>query len=108
MYSLQVYNSTGGLSPKIGLINWAKLNFYSYEQAAYKVNLEPGTLQSLVDWGVGPVQLYIVQGGFQTPPVSQILYYAPDFYISAIFKLGCFKNIGNFSIQNSEVLDFGL
>ena len=34
MYSQQVYNSNGGLAPKIGLYNtWARLDGYSYEQA---------------------------------------------------------------------------
>ena len=33
MYSHQVYNSNGGLAPKIGLSTWTKLDVLSYEQA---------------------------------------------------------------------------
>ena len=33
MYSHQVYNSNGGLAPKIEFSTWTKLDGYSYEQA---------------------------------------------------------------------------
>ena len=32
MYGHEVYDSNGGLSPKIGLSTWTKLDGYSYEQ----------------------------------------------------------------------------
>ena len=35
MYSHQVYNSNGGLAPKIGFSIWKKLDGYSYEQAQH-------------------------------------------------------------------------